>query len=31
MIPYTIVLALGIVILMMFPWFTLVIPHLVFG
>lgn len=31
MIPYTIVLALGIVVLMMFPWFTLVIPHLVFG
>jgi len=31
MIPYTVVLALGIVILMLFPWLTLVIPHLVFG
>lgn len=31
MIPYTVVLALGIVILMMFPWLTLVIPHLVFS
>jgi C4-dicarboxylate transporter DctM subunit len=31
MLPYTAVLALGILILMMFPWLTLVIPHLVFG
>jgi len=31
MLPYTIVLALGIVVLMMFPWLTLVVPHLVFG
>jgi C4-dicarboxylate transporter DctM subunit len=31
MMPYTIVLALGMVILMIFPWLTLVIPRLVFG
>jgi tripartite ATP-independent transporter DctM subunit len=31
MLPYTVVLALGIIVLMMFPWLTLVIPHLVFG
>jgi C4-dicarboxylate transporter DctM subunit len=31
MLPYTAVLALGILILMIFPWLTLIIPHLVFG
>jgi tripartite ATP-independent transporter DctM subunit len=31
MIPYTAVLFLGIVILMIFPWLTLVVPELVFG
>jgi hypothetical protein len=31
MLPYTAVLALGIVVLMMFPWLTLVVPRLVFG
>ncbi|QWG22181.1 TRAP transporter large permease [Bradyrhizobium sediminis] len=31
MLPYTAVLALGIVVLMMFPWLTLVVPQLVFG
>lgn len=31
MLPYTAVLAAGIVILMMFPWLTLVVPRLVFG
>jgi C4-dicarboxylate transporter DctM subunit len=31
MLPYTAVLAFGIVILMMFPWLTLVVPRLVFG
>jgi tripartite ATP-independent transporter DctM subunit len=31
MLPYAVVLALGIIVLMMFPWLTLVIPHLVFG
>jgi tripartite ATP-independent transporter DctM subunit len=31
MLPYTVVLFLGIVILIAFPWLTLVIPQLVFG
>lgn len=31
MLPYVIVLAAGIIVLMLFPWLTLVIPHLVFG
>ena len=31
MLPYTAVLAAGIVVLMMFPWLTLVVPRLVFG
>jgi tripartite ATP-independent transporter DctM subunit len=31
MFPYTVVLFIGIVILMAFPWLTLVIPQLVFG
>jgi len=31
MLPYTAVLAFGIVVLMMFPWLTLVVPRLVFG
>jgi tripartite ATP-independent transporter DctM subunit len=31
MLPYTAVLAAGIVILMIFPWLTLVVPRLVFG
>ncbi|WJR77297.1 TRAP transporter large permease [Bradyrhizobium sp. NP1] len=31
MLPYTVVLALGILILMIFPWLTLVVPRLVFG
>jgi C4-dicarboxylate transporter DctM subunit len=31
MLPYTAVLALGILILMIFPWLTLIIPRLVFG
>jgi tripartite ATP-independent transporter DctM subunit len=31
MLPYTLVLFLGIVILIAFPWLTLVIPQLVFG
>jgi tripartite ATP-independent transporter DctM subunit len=31
MLPYTAVLAAGIVVLMMFPWLTLIVPRLVFG
>jgi len=31
MLPYVAVLVIGIVILMAFPWLTLVIPQLVFG
>ena len=31
MVPYTVVLFLGMVILMAFPWLTLVIPNMVFG
>ena len=31
MLPYTAVLAAGIVVLMIFPWLTLVVPRLVFG
>ena len=31
MLPYVVVLSIGIVILMAFPWLTLVIPQLVFG
>lgn len=31
MLPYTLVLAVGIVILMLFPWLTLVVPQLAFG
>jgi tripartite ATP-independent transporter DctM subunit len=31
MLPYTAVLAAGIVILMIFPWLTLIVPRLVFG
>ena len=31
MLPYTAVLALGIIVLMMFPWLTLVVPRVVFG
>lgn len=31
MLPYTAVLALGIVVLIVFPWLTLVIPSLIFG
>lgn len=31
MLPYVAVLAIGIIILMVFPWLTLVIPRLVFG
>ena len=31
MLPYTAVLAAGIVVLMMFPWLTLIVPRLIFG
>jgi tripartite ATP-independent transporter DctM subunit len=31
MLPYTAVLAAGILVLMIFPWLTLVVPRLVFG
>lgn len=31
MLPYTAVIAAGIVVLMIFPWLTLVVPRLVFG
>lgn len=31
MLPYTAVLAAGILVLMLFPWLTLVVPRLVYG
>ncbi len=31
MLPYTAVLSAGILVLMLFPWLTLVVPRLVFG
>jgi C4-dicarboxylate transporter DctM subunit len=31
MLPYTAVLAFGILILMLFPWLTLIVPRLTFG